>query len=127
MGTLVTDDVCGLDGASRFGPRLFETWALMVFMRALLSMLLTTCLALVAVADGRPVHGTSRRRDAALERCLRHLLEARGLNAYGDAKELMYTGGTPLFDESTGRATPWLDYMKQHHPEFLRSCRSKRR
>jgi hypothetical protein len=83
-------------------------------------------LAAVAHADGRPRAGSSRRREAALERCMRHLVEARGLNEYGDARDLLYTGGTPLFNEATGTATPWLAYMKQRHPELVKACRSHR-
>ncbi|MFA5248214.1 MAG: hypothetical protein WC415_03140, partial [Patescibacteria group bacterium] len=31
-------------------------------------------------------------------------LEENGYNRYGDAKNAIYTGGTPLFDEATGQA-----------------------
>jgi hypothetical protein len=96
-------------------------------MHAMPSLLVVLLVATVAHADGRARAGTGRRRDAALERCLRHLIEARALNDYGDAKEVMYPGGTPLFDESSGLATPWLQYMKQHHPELVRACRTGRR
>jgi len=62
-----------------------------------------------------------------LEACVRALVEARGLNAYGDRADTLYPGGTPLFDELTGKATPWLDYMRDHHPELVDTCRSRRR
>ncbi len=44
-------------------------------------------------------------------------LANHNLNAYGDAPETVYAGGTPLFDEATGRTISRYDYIKAHHPE----------
>ncbi len=39
------------------------------------------------------------------------------LNMYGDPIGMMYTGGTPLFDESTGRRTSRYEYILRMHPD----------
>lgn len=41
-----------------------------------------------------------------------------GLNEYGDHKDTCYTGGTPLFDETSGRTTDRYQYILQNHPEL---------
>jgi len=45
-------------------------------------------------------------------------LKERGLNEYGDAPGTVYAGGTPLFDERTGRRTDRYDYILRRHPEL---------
>ncbi len=39
-----------------------------------------------------------------------------GLNPYGDPKDTMYLGGTPLFDEREGRPVPLSQYVLKSHP-----------
>lgn len=39
------------------------------------------------------------------------------LNQYGDSKDTVYTGGTPLFDERTGKSTDRYEYIIQKHPD----------
>jgi hypothetical protein len=39
-------------------------------------------------------------------------------NPYGDAKDTMYAGGTPLFDERTGNSKDKYDYILEKHPEL---------
>jgi len=46
-------------------------------------------------------------------------LERNNLNRYGDAKDTMYAGGTPLFDEATGVAMDRYDYILNNHPDIL--------
>jgi hypothetical protein len=46
-------------------------------------------------------------------------LEKRGLNRYGDAKNAVYTGGTPLFDEKTGKPIERYDYILNKFPGIL--------
>lgn len=38
------------------------------------------------------------------------------LNIYGDPKNTAYTGGTPLFDESTGQKKDRYEYILEKHP-----------
>lgn len=39
------------------------------------------------------------------------------LNKYGDLKNTFYTGGTPLFDEKTGRSINRYEYILRNHPD----------
>ncbi len=41
-------------------------------------------------------------------------------NPYGDSPSTMYAGGTPLFDERTGRTRDKYDYILEKHPELGR-------
>ena len=54
--------------------------------------------------------------------CLDRQLAAKGLNPFGDPEGTMYTGGTPLFDEKTGRSTPREQYVFARHPDIARAC-----
>ena len=38
------------------------------------------------------------------------------LNEYGDRADIFYTGGSPLFDELTGKKIDRYDYIIQNHP-----------
>jgi hypothetical protein len=51
------------------------------------------------------------------ERIERYLRE-RGLNEYGDPRDTVYTGGTPLFDETTGRRIDRYQYIFRRHPHL---------
>ena len=46
-------------------------------------------------------------------------LESEGLNRYGDPDGTYYTGGTPLFDESTGVAIERYEYILGKVPGIL--------
>ena len=46
-------------------------------------------------------------------------IEENDLNRYGDPKDTMYIGGTPLFDESTGKRMDRYQYIIMNHPELL--------
>jgi hypothetical protein len=39
------------------------------------------------------------------------------LNEFGDSKDTMYTGGTPLFDESTGQSQDLYEYILKNQPD----------
>ena len=39
------------------------------------------------------------------------------LNQYGDPKNIFYTGGTPLFDEKTGRSIDKYEYILKNYPD----------
>lgn len=54
--------------------------------------------------------------------CLDAQLAARGLNPYGDPPDTMYAGGTPLFDETTGKRRDRAEYVFAKHPEIARAC-----
>ncbi len=46
-------------------------------------------------------------------------LTSHGLNQYGDPAGTMYTGGTPLFDETTGTRTDRYVYILRKNPGIL--------
>jgi hypothetical protein len=39
-------------------------------------------------------------------------------NPYGDAQNTMYAGGTPLFDERSGKTKDKYEYILEKHPEL---------
>lgn len=43
-------------------------------------------------------------------------LRANHLNEYGDPQGTIYTGGTPLFDEVTGKKIDRYDYILKKYP-----------
>jgi hypothetical protein len=51
-------------------------------------------------------------------------LEKKGLNKYGDAKNAVYTGGTPLFDEKTGKAFERYEYILNKFPNILQAIKN---
>ncbi len=44
-------------------------------------------------------------------------INANNLNKYGDPKDTMYAGGTPLFNESSGERIDRYEYIKNQHPD----------
>lgn len=44
-------------------------------------------------------------------------IEKEGLNQYGDPKDTVYVGGTPLFDEKTGEKIDKYEYILRRHPD----------
>lgn len=43
-------------------------------------------------------------------------IKKNNLNDYGDPKDTVYTGGTPLFDERTGQSKDKYEYVLEKHP-----------
>jgi len=54
--------------------------------------------------------------------CLDQQLASRGLNEFGDPPGTNYPGGTPLFDERTGKRTDRAGYILSRHPDIARAC-----
>lgn len=44
-------------------------------------------------------------------------IEENDLNRYGDSKDTVYTGGTPLFNEKTGETIDRYKYILRRHPD----------
>ena len=40
----------------------------------------------------------------------------RGLNQYGDPADMLYAGGSPLFDETKGMSITRWEYILKNHP-----------
>jgi hypothetical protein len=54
--------------------------------------------------------------------CMDRELEKRNLDKYGNAQGTMYPGGTPLFDEASGKRADRMQYVYAHHPEIAAAC-----
>lgn len=46
-------------------------------------------------------------------------IRKNGLNEYGDPPGTMYAGGTPLFNEFTGKTRDRYDYILSKHKDWL--------
>lgn len=44
-------------------------------------------------------------------------LAKNNLNEFGDPKDTVYAGGTPLFDETSGKTLDRYEYILNNHPE----------
>lgn len=44
-------------------------------------------------------------------------ISRENLNEFGDPKDTTYLGGTPLFDERTGKYIDRYDYILSQHPD----------
>ena len=42
-------------------------------------------------------------------------------NSFGDNKDTVYMGGTPLFDERTGKTKDRYEYVLEKHPELRKA------
>ncbi|MCJ8347050.1 hypothetical protein MJH12_16025 [bacterium] len=45
-------------------------------------------------------------------------IDDHGLNEFGDHKDTMYTGGTPLYDEMTGNSTGRYQHVLKKFPNL---------
>jgi len=81
-----------------------------------------TLVALLAAACAREAPAPAPAPQQPAESCIDARLRAKGLNPYGDPPDTMYAGGTPLFDEKTGRSVPREQYVVSRHPDIARAC-----
>ena len=51
------------------------------------------------------------------EKKIEQWIAENGLNQYGDPTNTVYIGGTPLFNEATGKYRNLYDYMLERHPD----------
>ncbi|HEX4382125.1 MAG TPA: hypothetical protein VH083_04225 [Myxococcales bacterium] len=54
--------------------------------------------------------------------CVDQQLAKRNLDQFGGEQGTMYPGGTPLFQESTGKRTDRTRYVYAHHPDIAALC-----
>ena len=83
-----------------------------------LGVALAGCAENVTMSDAPPASGTATAREA----CLDAWAAEHGLNEYGDPANTLYTGGTPVFDEKTGRSTSRADYFFRRQPAARQRC-----
>ncbi|CAN5923975.1 hypothetical protein BH11MYX4_BH11MYX4_06230 [soil metagenome] len=63
--------------------------------------------------------GGERQREEA---CVDRWLSDRQLDAFGSPEGSVYAGGTPLFDESSGKALSRVEHVYEAHPEAKQAC-----
>jgi len=72
-----------------------------------------------ATEDGQSmlVQSSPSGRKSAQEIQIDKWIEKNNRNKYGDELDTVYTGGTPLFDETTGKTISRYEYMVYRHPD----------
>ena len=60
--------------------------------------------------------------DAKQTECVENWLKGHGLDDFGNPQGTMYAGGTPTFDEATGRTLDRWSLVVKNRPEALQSC-----
>lgn len=68
----------------------------------------------ILMPGGRPVRVISQR----LKKKIDLFLKKNGLNEYGDSPGTVYTGGTPLFDETGGGYQDRYQRVLEKYPEL---------
>jgi hypothetical protein len=58
--------------------------------------------------------------DDATKQRIERWIKENDRNPYGDPKGTVYAGGTPLFDERSGRSRDRFEYILEKHPELRR-------
>ena len=69
-----------------------------------------------------PVAASRLQLDGTQTDCVNRWLRGRGLDDYGNPQGTMYAGGTPTFDEATGRSVDRWTLVAKNAPEALQSC-----
>ena|SRR5215469_4924031 len=69
-----------------------------------------------------PVAASHIEVDAKQTDCVEKWLKGHGLDAYGNPQGTMYAGGTPTFDEATGKSVDRWTLVAKNRPEALQSC-----
>jgi hypothetical protein len=84
----------------------------------------STCNSETSSAQPDTSHSTAPAPTAGVEeaKCVDGWLEQNHLDQYGSKPGTMYVGGTPLFDEASGKTTDRLAYIYQNHPEAKTAC-----
>ncbi len=54
----------------------------------------------------------------AQKKAINDYIASKDLNEFGEAKDAIYAGGTPLFDEATGTTTDKYDYAIDHNADI---------
>jgi hypothetical protein len=69
-----------------------------------------------------PTPAPTLRLDAKQTECVERWLKGHGLDAYGHPQGTMYAGGTPTFDEATGKSVDRWTLVTKNRPEALQAC-----
>jgi hypothetical protein len=76
----------------------------------------------VAVKPDPVVVTTPETSNDPEENCVSVWLRGKGLDEYGSPQGTVYAGGSPLFDETTGKSRTRLDVVYEKHPAAKESC-----
>jgi hypothetical protein len=66
----------------------------------------------------RTTKGTKMAIDDETKQRIDRWIKDNNRNQYGDPKDTMYAGGTPLFSEMTGASKDRYEYILEKHPEL---------
>lgn len=116
-------------GRKLWGRRQGRPCTVSLTMIAAFALLLAACQGNAGEIGRSAIPGDPRTRaaQASEEACVDRWLADRGLDRYGSPPGTMYTGGSPLFDESTGVTMCRLEYVYARHPDALQACAPRRR
>ena len=73
-------------------------------------------------APGKETTSPTSQGQEGAPACLDQELAKRGLDQYGGEQGTMYPGGTPLFQESTGKRLDRAQYVFARHPDIAAAC-----
>ena len=59
--------------------------------------------------------------DEATKKRVDRWIKDNNRNSFGDSKDTMYAGGTPLFDERSGKTHDRYEYILKRHPELKKA------
>ena len=76
--------------------------------------------------ESSTLHAADAAAFIAEEACVDRWLDSHGLDVFGSPEGTLYPGGSPTFDEKTGRPISRLEFVYAHHPEARSACRSDR-
>lgn len=63
--------------------------------------------------------GTMPELDGQKKKWIDDIIKRLNLNEFGDPKDSVYAGGTPLFDMMTGNTKDRYEYIVGKHPDWL--------
>ena len=69
-----------------------------------------------------PLAASRIQLDGKQTECVERWLKGHNLDDYGNPTGTMYAGGTPTFDETTGRSVDRWTLVAKNRPEALQSC-----
>ena len=78
-------------------------------------------LSIIIFFGGLIILSQSAKQDQKINAGEQQLIESwikkNNLNEYGDPNDTVYIGGTPLFDEATGKKIDKYEYILRSHPD----------
>ena len=108
----------------KFSQQGFSFWAILIVMAFMVAAIIISLWPQDYQFEGQinnPTNVWLNARRQALEINEKAKIEKwivdNKLNEYGDSADTLYAGGTPLFDETTGKTMSRWEYIKKKHPD----------